>query len=194
MYPAWLAQFLHRSLASDAFWVMSAGLLLRFALSLLFQPELNYPDTVTYLNYSGNIVIGLPDPVRTPVYPYFIKLIHLLMPLNLDTGIFVAQGALSWLSVFFFYRTASILFKSRKVAVAAALVYAVLPSLINFNKCILTESLSISFLVFFLYLFVGYLKKPTMAKAVVTTLFVFFLVMLRPSFLYLLAVMPVFGC
>ena len=37
-----------------------------------------YPDTSSYIYYSGNILKGEIDVTRTPIYPYIIKFVMML--------------------------------------------------------------------------------------------------------------------
>jgi hypothetical protein len=63
---------------------------------------------------------------------------------------------------------------------------------INFDKIILTESLSVTCCLIFIYMVVNYLQKPGNIKAWMLTLYVFIAIMLRPSFIYLLPLVIAF--
>jgi 4-amino-4-deoxy-L-arabinose transferase-like glycosyltransferase len=138
------------------------------------------------LNYHANILIGQTDSHRTPVYPYFIKLIGLFGHQNLINNIVTAQIVVSFLSIILFYRIVRGVFKGPAVIFAASLLYGAMLPVINFDKMVLTESLSVTCILVFIYLSVCYLKRPNHLKAWTLTLYVFIAIMLRPSFVYLL--------
>jgi len=149
-------------------------------------------DTATYINYPVNILKGETDGLRTPVYPYFIKLVGLFGQQNLMDHVVIAQIIISFLAIILFYNIVNACFKQRGVVSAATLLYGVLLPVINFDKLVLTESLSINCSLLFIYMGVKYLQRPGSARAWVLTLFVFVCIMLRPSFIYLLPLMVVF--
>jgi hypothetical protein len=150
------------------------------------------PDTAGYLNYSANILCGQTEGRRTPVYPYFIKLIGLLGRQNLIDHVVIAQMILSFLAIILFYRIVKNVFKSPGIVVATSLLYGVMLPLINFDKLILTESLSVNCCLLFVFMLMSYLQRPTGWKAWLLTLYVFIAIMLRPSFIYLLPFVMVF--
>jgi hypothetical protein len=144
------------------------------------------------VNYAINVFLGQVDILRTPVYPYFIKFVRLFGNENLYQNIIIFQSIISFLSIILFYKIAVYVFKTRPAIIAATFVYGIYPFIINFDKCILTESISISGIVLLFYLIVNFLNKPSAAKAVLLTLFIFVLIMLRPAFLFLVAIITLF--
>lgn len=149
-------------------------------------------DTATYINYPANILKGETDGLRTPVYPYFIKLVKLFGEQNLMDHVVVAQIIISFLAIILFYNVVKICFKQSGVVFSATLLYGVLLPVINFDKMVLTESLSISCSLLVIYVGVKYLQRPGSGKAWALTLFAFVCIMLRPSFVYLLPLIVVF--
>lgn len=150
------------------------------------------PDTAGYLNYSANILYGQTEGRRTPVYPYFIKLIGLLGRQNLIDHVVIAQMVLSFLAIILFYKIVKNVFKSPEIVVAASLLYGVMLPVINFDKLILTESISVNCCLLFVFMLMRYLQRPSGWKAFLLTLYVFIATMLRPSFIYLLPFVTVF--
>src|ERR1700761_2918819 len=70
-------------------------------------------DTTSYLNYHANLIKGQTEALRTPVYPYFIKLISVFNTSgSLLNHIVFAQCVLSLLSVIIFYKAAQLLLKT----------------------------------------------------------------------------------
>ncbi|MDB5134567.1 MAG: Dolichyl-phosphate-mannose-protein mannosyltransferase [Mucilaginibacter sp.] len=149
-------------------------------------------DSAGYINYHANILKGETDGLRTPVYPYFIKLIRLFGQQNLIDHVITAQVVISFLSIILFYKIVQAFFRKRSVIFAASLLYGIMLPVINFDKLILTESLSVTCSLIFIYMMVGYLQKPQNIKAWILTLYVFIAIMLRPSFIYLLPLVIAF--
>ncbi|MDN5289117.1 MAG: Dolichyl-phosphate-mannose-protein mannosyltransferase [Mucilaginibacter sp.] len=149
-------------------------------------------DTASYINYHANLLMGETDGRRTPVYPYFIKLIGLFGHQNLIGHVITAQMVISFLSIIIFYKVVQACFKKRAVIFAASLLYGVMLPVINFDKIVITESLSVTCSLIFIYMMAAYLQKPGNIKAWLLTLYVFIAIMLRPSFIYLLPLIMAF--
>ena len=175
----------------DLIWLLVIIAGFRMLYYFCFLPT-EYPDTASYVNFSANIFRGQADLLRTPVYPWFIALIKLFGQENLFLHIVIAQSLVSFLSIIVFYKTASLVFNNRLLVVLSSFVYGLLPSIVNFDYSILTESVSISAMVVFLYLAVSYLREPAVSKAIICTGYIFLLVMLRPAFICLLPLIIIF--
>ncbi|MCW3115946.1 MAG: Dolichyl-phosphate-mannose-protein mannosyltransferase [Chitinophagaceae bacterium] len=149
-------------------------------------------DSPSYLRYHGNIFTGQIDRLRTPAYPCFINLIRLFGDKNLIDNIVIAQCILSFLSIIVFFYVVHAVFKSRPAILTSTLLFGLMLPTISYDKVIMTESLSVCSIIAFIGFIVSYFKKPTLIKAILLTLFVFFAMMLRPAFIYLLPVMILF--
>jgi hypothetical protein len=125
---------------ADLFWIMLVSGLVRIVYySALLTTQA--VDTATYVNYRGNLLNGVVDPRRTPVYPYFIKLVSLFGPAQVMDNVVIVQCILSLLSIVVFYKTLQLILKSRSVIIAATLFYGLLLPVINFDKIVINESL-----------------------------------------------------
>ncbi len=174
-----------RILSADLFWVFLISAIIRtiYYSTLLGTRQV---DTASYINYHANILAGQTEALRTPVYPYFIKFIGLFSAGNLINNVATAQIIISYVSIILFYKTTRSILKNRWMIIAASLFYGTMLPIINFDKVIITESLSVSYIVFFIYLIAGYLRTPKKSLTITLTLSVFIAIMLRPSFIYLL--------
>ncbi len=179
-------------ISSDLFWLLISCAAIRLVFYFSLKNTDEYGDSMTYLNYSANIFLGQVDMLRTPVYPYFIKIIKLFGNDFLIQNIILIQAIISFLSIIIFYKIVGFVFQNRAVILIASIVYGIMPSLINFDKCILTESLSICATVVFLYFIISYLKRPAILKSILFTLYIFITIMLRPSFIILLPIVIMF--
>ncbi len=186
----WLLVF-KKVLSTDLFWILLAGVVIRLVYYRVLATTTDV-DTASYVNYHANLLKGQTDALRTPVYPYFIKLIGLFGWQNLYNHIVYAQALISFFSIILFYKTIQMVFRSRMIICIASLSYTVFLPVINFDKLILTESLATNCVVVFIYLFAVYLKQPSVKQAWGITLFVFLIIMLRPSFIYLLPLVMLF--
>ncbi|MGN0173517.1 MAG: glycosyltransferase family 39 protein [Acutalibacteraceae bacterium] len=162
-----------------------------------YNPYTIYYDTGTYTDYNYNILLGETDIFRTPGYPYFLKLIHLITG-NFENDVWfhqqvsIVQSVMSLASIVILYCAGRKLFNNKYVLSAAALIYGIAPSAFSWDFCTLTESLSLFITVVLIYLVFSYLAKPKMYKAIILGLYCFLMIMVRPTFIYLCAVLAVF--
>src|ERR1700748_1363885 len=68
------ARFLVTVICSPLFWILLVCAILRGIYYSVLLTTSAY-DTAGYVNYKANILLGQTEALRTPVYPYFIKLI-----------------------------------------------------------------------------------------------------------------------
>lgn len=154
-------------------------------------------DTSSYTEYSANLFLLQADKFRTPIYPYFLKLVGLVSgaPQNTDffyNSVVAAQQVVSFAGFALFYQTAKKLFKNSFSVYASSLLFGIAPYIIAWDNNILTESLSIFAAVLCLYLMATCLDRPTARSASALGISVIFMIMLRPTFVYLFAVFGVF--
>jgi hypothetical protein len=183
---------LKKIITHDLFWILIISGIARIFFYSNYFDSVN-ADSPSYLNYLPNVFWGEVDAFRTPLYPYFIKLVRFFVnPQFIIHKVVIIQSLISFSTIIFFYNIVKTTFQKRPVIIAATLLYAMSPSIINYDKCILTESLSLSFIVIFLSMIINYLKKPTILKASAYTVSTFFAVMLRPSFIIMVPIMLLF--
>lgn len=156
-----------------------------------FASDFLFPDSETYLQYSGDLLKGEPDPIRTPVYPYFIKFLQSIYPNSLLI-IITVQIIISLFSIYVFYKIVDTLFTNKYLIAGSTTIYGIFLPIVYYDKLILTESLSIAFATVFLYALIRFTKRPSYSLSVLISFGVLFLIMLRPSFLYLLPIFILF--
>jgi len=146
-------------------------------------------DSNTYSNFTENIFLGQVNVQRTPLYPLFIIFVRLIsFSPNGYLPIVIAQEIVSLISLVFMYKIIARYTKSNKMIYIFTLIYAFEPTIWHWNKCILTESLSISLGVIFAWLLIRHIDKPKIWSAITIAIGSFLLIMLRPSFLALFAI------
>ena len=148
-----------------------------------------FPDSSSYLNFNENIFLGKVNNFRTPVYPYFIKIIRFIFgEVNLLRNIVIIQYIIYIFSVVVFYKICKLVFKNKIVSYISALFYGANPYLFLWNNTILTESLSIVSMVILIYYTILYLKEPRKSLAIITNLHILFMCLLRPGYIYIIPI------
>lgn len=145
-------------------------------------------DTSSYFqNYEGSILKACIDEQRTPVYPTVYKIFKSICGTDDITyrTIILMQEIVSIVSIAVLYKTFQSIFSSKKYVYILTILYGTCPMIFCYNKMLLTESFSISFMVMFVCLLISFNKKPSIKKNILIAIYTFFLIMLRPSFLYI---------
>lgn len=152
-----------------------------------------YPDTSSYVNFEASILKGEVDAFRTPIYPYIIKLVSTFSNNQqvMYRNITILQEIVSIISVIVLYMTLKKELKNQNINYIVTILYACLPSIFTYNRVILTESLSISLFMIYFCLIIKYIKEPTNQKTILIGLFTVLLIMLRPSFIYLIIALAI---
>lgn len=154
-------------------------------------------DSATYTDFTENLLKGEVNVFRTPIYPWFIKLMRLLCMADLETAtayncIVIGQGVVSFVGVILMYLIGKKLFKNRFVTYVVTVIYGISPAVISWDLNILTESLSIFATVLSIYLIMCVIERPTYLRAALLGLYVIVMIMLRPTFVYMFAIVGVF--
>lgn len=148
------------------------------------------PDSISYdrLEIFDLFKKG-PDSLRVPVYPFILNVLNLITK-NYLILIVKVQIILSFISLFFMYKIVEKL-SNAYTALIMVFIYGVSISLFSFDTLILTESLSLSFFVFWIYFVLKFVEKKRIKELIIASLIGIFLVFLKPIF----AVIPcvVFG-
>ncbi len=181
-------------------WIYTLCLVLALVLlSLVFGirrewiPPFLQPDSWTYQYYDENIFLGQTDELRTPGYPAFIKLTQCFASKeNGLMAIVIGQIVLFEVSVVLFYLAVRELIRSGVLAFSCAAIYGV-----RYETClwcfhIMSECLSLFCVILFFYMMVVYIKRPAVWKAVAIGLGSFLMVMARPVFVYVIALLLLF--
>lgn len=151
-------------------------------------------DSVTYMEgYTENIFKGEVNEARTPVYPYFIKIIEKIGgEENLEQNIVLIQKILFVGTTIMFYFAVRIITKNKILLSIMTLIFGICPYLVLWNVMILTEAISLLEMVALTLVTLLYLKKPNPILGASTGLIVFAMIMTRPSFIYLLPIYLLF--
>ena len=180
-----------KKMMNNKIWLILTVVICVRGLVYSFYNEVSiYLDTSSYVYFTQNILKGEINALRTPVYPNIIKFITLFdRSAGLYANITIMQEIVSLISVVILYMTLRKVMKNQMTANLATIIYGCLPSIFTYNRVILTESLSISLFVMYFCLIIKYLTNPNIKKAILIGIATLVLIMLRPSFLYLLVML-----
>ncbi len=104
-------------------------------------------------------VAPAPDIIRTPGYPLLLTVGLLVGRLALTT--IALQILLSCFTVYMVYQTADLLFENKRIALIAAMLYAIEPLAVLFSSLLSTETMFTAILVVGLYYLVRYLRRQS---------------------------------
>jgi hypothetical protein len=180
MKLSFLKYYISKITQSKLFWL----LLISFTIRNLFHLSLGTPaynaDTASYCYAAENILKGLIDEFRPPVYPLIMSLINKVNPDQYFENLVLLQRITSFMSIIPFYLTCKQHIKNKAIVFAVSLLYAIFPAFIVFNHSIYPESFLISFIAFFIYLFSLVLEKPTTGRTSILCSFILILTLLKP--------------
>ncbi len=146
-------------------------------------------DGPSYINAWEDISRFDINILRTPVYPLFIGICKVVFGETLGVNaVVVVQTIIFLISIWYFYKCSMILTGSKVISFWATLIYAFFPHFLYFNIRIYTEPLSISGMVFLMYLTLKALNSQSLKYPVWISLIVFFLLFMRPAFLFLIPI------
>ncbi|MCF0185519.1 MAG: hypothetical protein HUJ98_03405 [Bacteroidaceae bacterium] len=143
-------------------------------------------DTATYFAAGDAIFKGSLDWLRTPVYPFICKILTILFDSGAIAAITFVQLIVFLLSVAVFKSIVFGLVKGRMARFLITALYAWNIPVISCTAYIMTESLAISCVVFYLWLVLH--SKSGYKDGIARAALLFFMIMLRPFFACLLPV------
>lgn len=148
------------------------------------------PDQLSYFTAWKNFSSGVIDMERTPVYPFIIGLAKWLGgESHTTTVIILIQNIVACIAVPYAYKTARRATHSDKAAFWTAAAIAFIPDLVAWRNSIMTESLAMSGSIFLIYNTIAIYDGKSKWNLLGFTFWLFFLVYLRPSFVYMLPVL-----
>lgn len=166
-----------------------------FILALIISPSgITAIDTISYINAYESISNAKPDIFRTPVYPVLLGIIKGVFGVNLMFKVVIIfQFIIFLLSSYVLKKLLLHYTGNNRVVFWICVIYLCLPSYVTATVCILTESLSISGIIFLLWFLTHSLPSfPSIKDIFYTFLCLFLLVYLRPIFIYLIPILFIF--
>ena len=145
-------------------------------------------DSYDYYNCSYTILNGMPLIARTPVYPLIIAGIRALAGSQLTIKILILVQFLVYLAAAFTLRKIGAKYiGNKRVVFWVCAIYLLLPAFNSVSIQIVTESFSISGVIFFIWFLIKDSPAPPSVKNIVSACILMgILIMLKPIFIYLL--------
>ena len=164
--------------------------LLFFILIFIFGPSPSSGDTNSNFSAGSILASGKLDAVRTPLYPLILNFFKFTLRNNfaLKFGIIIFQYLIFCISIYCFYRVCEYFIKHKGIAFFVVMYYACHPAILVWHKIIMTESLALSGIIFWIYFIVKFLMTKETVYSLFINLFLFLLVMLRPGFIFLVPI------
>lgn len=166
-------------------YIISAAEMLVFGIMIFMTGRYEAGDTVTYFNAWDRLLSGMPDPLRTPVYPLIAGSLRAVFGSGGGAVVLcLAQCALFLCSIRWFARLTEALTGNATVAFWATAIYAVYPGPLTLNCILLTESLSLSAMTGLLWLSYLAFKHNNTKAASGAGAITCALVLLRPALIF----------
>ena len=129
---------------------------------------------------------------QAPGYGFFLAIVRAFAGANYLNVVVAIQILLSFLSLFALVYTMNLLGINLLLQQVLLVLYGANPAICGWDGCILTESLSLSCTVFFLFFITRYIIKNDIWDVIRGGVIVFYMVFLRPQFLYIFAALLLF--
>ena len=138
-------------------------------------------DSVSYF-FPVDILRGIIDLYRTPLYAYVIRFFEYVSKDHLVSNIILFQQAVSFVSLIPFYFVSKSIIKNKGLAVIATIFYGCWHPILIQNVHLNPESLCFAGSTLLLLILVKYLEKPEKVTALSLGVFPLFLIMLKPTY------------
>ena len=157
------------------------------------------PDTPTYLQPIINVINGNGyildngqcETSRPPGYPLVLGLSYLLG--NVEVITIMIQIIVTTIAIYYVYKTSLLIYESQTFALISASLLSIEPLSIIFSSGILyTESLLMSFVIFFSYNFLLFLKTNKLKYLLFSTFFSIIALYIKPVVLFLPIVISIY--
>ena len=150
-------------------------------------------DTPSYIAAVNQIWNGELDVFRTPIYPWFIGLFNLIFKDSGEIALVIFQLIVFLFSCKYLYKLSKYIVKKDKCIFWVLAIYMLYPAFIQYTLFILTESLSISVTIFFIYTSVKLLfYRNNILGFLLPSIWLLFLIFLRPIFICILPLLLIF--
>ena len=151
----------------------------------VFGDIVEMSDTSTYYTAWETISKCQIDVARTPVYPIYLGLLDTMFHDGGKVLAIIGQHLLFLASIYCLYQVSIKLFHNERFSFWITLFYTMCPGLFTWCNVIMTESFSISGIILLFYSQILLYEKYSFFRVFFFSFWLLFLLMLRPSFLYL---------
>lgn len=162
-----------------------------FLMTIIFKVDVSF-DTYTYIDAWSSFQDGIIDKWRTPIYPVFLGLMKAFFGINFLYFVVAIQHLFYLVSIRYLYLLMRDYITNKNISFFLTLFYALYPSVITYNCCIVTETFAVSGIIFLLFSTSKLYKTQKWRFVFFSFIWLFFLIFLRPAVMYLLPVLMVF--
>lgn len=127
---------------------------------------------------------------RLPLYPFIIDIFQFFFT-NYEVYLSYFQIIVSFISLIYFYKICYNLSNKKILSVIFTFVYGISPCIIGYDKTILTESLSLSLFIIWLYYYIKSINNINKKNLILIPTFALILIFIKPSFLIILFLLTV---
>lgn len=161
-------------------------------LLLVYQVQLS-DDSQSYISAWESFRNGSIDMWRTPVYPFFLGFLNIIFgDVYYLLIAVIIQHVVFLISIRYFYLLLKIVIKNDMITLIVTAIYALCPCVQTYNCFVQTETFAVVGTIFFLYSSFMLCKYTSFLYGIGSSFWLFFLVFLRPSSIYLIPIMLVF--
>lgn len=160
---------------------------LLFYSKIIFAQMTNDSYDYVGLTIKSLLTDGL-DVRRVPIYSIIIDICRHLTA-NYKILVCIAQIVLFYISSLYMYLIMKKINNYKIINLIVVLIYSCAPYILIYNKAILTESFALSLIVIWIYQTLKVLETNSNKRFFVICIEAFILIMLKPSFLYLLVIL-----
>lgn len=169
-------------------------LAIRYVYFITNQIAYLYADSYGYIEFNFSKLMNLDfTQGRTPVYPIILRIFQKIFgETNFLLFVCYFQMAVSFSAIIYFYKTLKMISKRNWLVYGMTFLFGASNTFSGYDFVILTESLALSGVIFFIYFLVKYLKSNNIKYGINSVILMFFLTFLRPSFLLFDAIILMF--
>jgi hypothetical protein len=148
-------------------------------------------DTVTY--FTKNNLLNLKiDLYRTPIYPFILNFFEYISLVHFIRNLIIFQHLIAIICLLFLFISIQNSTKNKYLAAITTVIFGCNHLVLDQIKNINPESIAIAGSILSLFIISTYIKNPTKWKAIILGFFPFVLIMLKPNFLILIAILFLF--
>ncbi|MCF0204508.1 MAG: glycosyltransferase family 39 protein [Muribaculaceae bacterium] len=157
---------------------------------MLFKISFDF-DTTSYISAGEVLMSGHLDSFRTPFYPLLIAVAQRISEIHYARVVVAVQLVFYFVSIPYLYRLNAFYIKNKALLFAASAIYVALPQFSAWALCLMTECIALSLTIIFSYYLLRFIKTGSAKASVLCNLILVFMLLLRPSFLYLFVVLAI---
>lgn len=165
-------------------------------LRIIFYKQCSFfimtPDSYEYKNFDFNALFSGKLQGRVPIYPLVLSLLTYICNASWANFVTILQIIISFVSLIFLYKILKMLIRWEILRGIIVFLYGVSVAIIGWDTLILTESISLSATIFFVYFIIKYIKYNILRYGIITIIWTFLMIFLRPSFIILIAILLLF--